>query len=58
MKEFEVLHRKEAKKRFGAFYEDRAIKRGRKVLLHPFGFLLRRIVLVYLVVAGPEELVF
>ena len=58
MKDFKVLNRKEAKKSFGAFYEDRAIKRGRKVLLHPLSFLLRRIVLVYLVVAGPEELVY
>ena len=58
MNEFKDLHTKEAKKSFGAFYEGRAIKRGRKVLLHPLGFLLRRIILVYLVMAGPEELIF
>ena len=58
MKEFQVLHRKEAKKIFGAFYQGRALKCGRKVLLHPLSFLLRRTILVYLVIAGPEELVY
>ena len=58
MNEFKDLHTKEAKKSFGAFYEGRDIKRGRKVLFHPLSFLLRRIVLIYLVVAGPEEMVY
>ena len=58
MKEFKVLKSKEMKQSIGAFYEDKDIRRGKKVLLHPMSFLARRLVLVWLVVDGPQDLVF
>ena len=58
MRQFKDLKHRTMKQRFGAFYEGRVLRRGRKVLLHPLSFLVRRFVLVYLVVAGPEELIY
>ena len=58
MKEFENLQKKEIKQRLGAFYEGKALKRGKKVLFHPVSFLLRRVILVCLVVAGTKELIY
>ena len=46
------------KLRLGAFYEGKAIWRGRKVLVYPLVFIARRLVLIYLVVDGPDELIY
>ena len=58
IREFESLDNKEMKQRFGAFYQGKAIRRGKKVLVYPLIFITRRLVLIYLVVAGPEELIY
>lgn len=58
MRKFEELAGKEMVQSVGAFYEGKAIKRGRKVLFHPVSFLLRRLILVYLVVGGTDELIY
>ena len=46
---FEYLADKKMLESFGAFYEGRNLKRGRKVLLSPLMFLLRRLGLIFLV---------
>ena len=58
MKEFQNLKSKDLKHKFGAFYKGRAIQKGRKVLTHPMIFLARRLFLVYLIVAGTDELIY
>ena len=58
MKEFQNLKSKDLKHKFGAFYKGRAIRKGRKVLTHPMIFLARRLFLVYLIVAGTDELIY
>ena len=58
MKDFESLSDREMKQQIGAFYEGIDVKRGKKVLLQPLSFYMRRIVLAYLVVAGFDELIY
>ena len=55
---FDDLEEKEFKQSFGSFYKGLEIKKGRKVLLYPVSFLVRRFLLVYLFVAGPKELIY
>ena len=58
MKEFQNLKSKDLRQKFGAFYKGKAIGKGKHVLIQPVIFLARRLFLVYLVVAGTDELVF
>ena len=44
-------------KRFGALYEGLAVKNGRKVMLEPIAFLIRRIFLAILVVFGSKTFI-
>lgn len=46
---FKDNHKKEMKATYGALYRGKAIKRGRKVLLQPISYFLRRLLVVYLV---------
>ena len=55
---FEKLTDKEMKQQFGAFYEGINVNCGKKVLLQPLSFYMRRIVLALLIVVGREELIF
>lgn len=52
------MSNREARESYGAFYEGNNIKLGKKVLLHPLSFILRRLILVYLVVIGTQELIY
>lgn len=58
MQDFDQITSREMKHQFGAFYEGKAIKRGKKVLLHPVLFLARRLFLVVLVVAGTKVFIY
>ena len=52
LKNFSHLKDSQFQSRFGALYETKAIKRGKKTLLQPTSFLLRRVFLVFLIVFG------
>ena len=58
MIDFDLVLSRDMRHQFGAFYEGKAIKKGRKVLIHPVVFLARRLFLVYLVVAGTDEFIY
>ena len=58
MKDFKSLSDREMKQQIGAFYEGIDVKRGKKVLLQPLSFYMRRIALAYLVVSGFDELIY
>lgn len=59
MKDFDTIGRPEMIFRFGAFYEGLKIENGRKILLHPIFYLLRRVGMAWIVLQEViEQLVF
>ena len=58
MRHFKDLKSRGMKQAFGTLYQSLDISQGRRVLLHPLSFLIRRLVLAYLVVAGTKVLIY
>ena len=51
---FKMIRDKELMEKFGHFYDGIDTKQGKKVLLQPMTFLLRRLFMVYLIVYGTK----
>lgn len=51
---FDDLKKAEMRKKYGALYLDLATKRGKRVLIQPIAFLVRRLLLAGLVVLGND----
>lgn len=51
---FDQIKEKEFSAQFGALYDDLAVKNGKKVLLEPIAFLLRRVFLAFLIIYGTK----
>lgn len=55
---FEKANDKKFRIRYGYIYEGLAVNRGRKVLAEPFIFLLRRLLIAYLIVYKYDTMIY
>ena len=55
---YHMLENSQFKERFGSSYADLDTKNGKKVLIQPIYFFLRRLYLTYLVMFGSDTFVY
>ena len=56
LKDFHLAGTKEMKATYGALYEGKAIRKGRKVLWEPIYFIMRRLTMIFVVVYAPGKI--